>query len=370
MSAETDVHLRTFSWVGLPVRQTKLKRVVIIICTYRRESYLAATLSALSECLPHLWQVYVVDNGCTVNPELVKQYGGKFTLFPNENTGGAGGFTRGIKEAIAAPDGFEYVLLMDDDVVIAPQAVQRTATLLSHLRPKYRRHFISGAMLRLDKPTVQHEATAYWNGWRVRHVHGNLDLGSFVNVSQSCIPVSHRRQYAAWWYCAIPINQQMKNDLPALLFVNGDDIEYSLRRAFGIVHLNGIAIWHESFVGKANAAKQVYLTVRNGIIINLLHNYSLLRSLQLVLVRFVIQQLKGSGSQSGLIVEAMKHVIRGPDWVRNLGNPFAQDFFRDAVQRSTLGSFLLVVGRLICDYRRLRRLYQRTFLDVRIKEAA
>jgi len=368
--AETDVRLYTFSWIGLPVRQTTRQRVVIVICTYRRESYLAITLCALSECLPHPWQVYVVDNGCTVNPELVQQYGGSFTLFPNENTGGSGGFARGIKEAIAATDGFEYVLLMDDDVFIAPHAVQRTATLLSHLRPEYRKHFVSGAMLRLDKPTVQHEATAYWNGWRVRHVHGNLELGSFANVSQSCIPVSHRRQYAAWWYCAIPIDQQIKSDLPAPFFLNGDDIEYSLRRAAGIIHLNGIAIWHESFAGKVNAVKHVYLTVRNGLIINLLHNYSLLQSLQLVLVRFVIQQLKGSRSKSRLILEAMNHVIRGPDFVREIGNPSAPDFSHDVVQRSTLGSFLLVIGRLIRDYRRLRRSYQRTFLGLRIREAA
>jgi GT2 family glycosyltransferase len=312
----------------------------------------------------------VVDNARTVNPELVKNYGDRFTLFPNENTGGAGGFTRGIKEAIAAPDNFDYVLLMDDDVVVAPQAVQRTEALLSHLHPEYRKHFISGAMLRLDTPTVQHEATAYWNGWRVRPIHGNLDLGNFTNVSKSCIPVSHRRQYAAWWYCVIPIDKQMKNDLPAPLFVNGDDIEYSLRKASGIIHLNGIAIWHESFSGKLNSVKHVYLTVRNGLIINLLHNYSLMRSLQLVLVRFVIQQLKGRNSKSALIIEALHDVLRGPKRVRNLGNPFTHDFSSPVMPRGNPGPFLLVVCRLIREYRGLRRLYKRTFLDVRNREAA
>ena len=49
---------------------------------------------------------------------------------------------------------------MDDDVKILPESIIKTYNLLRCLKPEYRDHFISGAMLYYEKMHVQHEDVA------------------------------------------------------------------------------------------------------------------------------------------------------------------------------------------------------------------
>lgn len=45
-----------------------------------------------------------------------------------------------------------HALLMDDDIVIEPEALVKTYQILTLLKDEYEDAFIGGAMLRLDKP--------------------------------------------------------------------------------------------------------------------------------------------------------------------------------------------------------------------------
>ena len=107
-------------------------------------------------------EVFISDNGKTL-----KEYGltsDKVHIFPNKNAGGAGGFTRGLIEIFRCPEkGITHALLMDDDVVIEPQALERTYMLLALRRETYQDMFVGGAMLRLDEQAVQFEAGAVWH---------------------------------------------------------------------------------------------------------------------------------------------------------------------------------------------------------------
>lgn len=56
-----------------------------------------------------------------------------------------------------------HVLLMDDDIVIEPEALVKTYTLLTLLKDTYIDTFIGGAMLRLDRQYIQVESGAVWD---------------------------------------------------------------------------------------------------------------------------------------------------------------------------------------------------------------
>lgn len=286
-------------------------QVSIIICTFHRERYLLPNLETLKEHLPEGWDVIVVDNGRSLPEGLAERFGPRFRFLPNPNAGGSGGFTRGILQALSDGDK-SAALLMDDDVVLEPAALERTASFWSLLKQEYRGHFLAGAMLRLDTPCVQHEATAFWNGIRVHPCGHNLNLARYGDLRKSLRESKGKNQYAAWWYCLIPLSPDLESDLPRPFFVNGDDIEYSLRRARGVLNLNGVAVWHEPFDKKVNPVKQYYLTCRNGLVINACHGYSLFRSLLLVYLRLVRLIVRGDRTGMKLVRMGLEDFLTGP----------------------------------------------------------
>lgn len=90
------------------------------ICTYKREHNLKNNLEVLknSEFFnpdnPHYYNklhIFVIDNAS----ELVLEDFPNLHFFHNSNTGGSGGFQRGIEE-IRKISGFTHVIFMDDDV--------------------------------------------------------------------------------------------------------------------------------------------------------------------------------------------------------------------------------------------------------------
>ena len=76
------------------------------------------------------------------------------SIVPNPNVGGAGGFARGMLEALAG--GATHVLLMDDDVHVSPESFKRTYNLLSLVKNCYKQAFLNGAMLSLEEPNLQY----------------------------------------------------------------------------------------------------------------------------------------------------------------------------------------------------------------------
>jgi len=291
------------------------KRVAVVICTYLREEYVRRNVDILRRHLPEGWNVFIVDNGRSLSESILELYDERFRIIPNPNTGGSGGFTRGLIEAIRDPVEWSHVLFMDDDVMIEPATLRRTDSFIQLLKPEYDSFFISGAMLRMDKPWMQHESTAYWSGSRVRHINHNYNLTESRLVAKNEQEEGRKNKYAAWWYCAVPLSGDHINDLPLPLFANGDDIEYSLRRAGGILRLNGISVWHEPFTKKQNPVKQFYLTVRNGLIINARSGASLLRSLIHINGRIVLQLKERNVQAVGLILLGVEDFLKGPGYL-------------------------------------------------------
>ncbi len=245
-------------------------RISIATTTCRKEDYITKNIALMKteilggdDELKDNLDIHVVDNGNTLKPADIE--GPHVYLHPNPNTGGSGGFARGMIETIHQKVPATHILLMDDDVLILPESIKRTYHLLRLIRPEHKDRFINGAMLRYEKPQFQHE-----------------DLGT---ISQGALfeplkPIYNQTEpldvlrcaggyyndpntYAAWWYCCIPMNVVKENGLPMPFFVRGDDSEYSLRCKAKFISMNGICLWHLGFSLKFSGAMDIYQQFRN-----------------------------------------------------------------------------------------------------------
>lgn len=103
--------------------------VAAVVVTFNRKELLAESLTALLEqdCQPT--RIYVIDQASTDGTSIMLEECGflkspaiVYTRF-EDNTGGAGGFERGVRLAWNA--GFEWIWIMDDDAVAAPDALSK-----------------------------------------------------------------------------------------------------------------------------------------------------------------------------------------------------------------------------------------------------
>lgn len=96
------------------------KKIAAVIVTYNRHKLLGRCIKAVLGQKNISCDVLIIDNGSTDGTaDFVRnEYGGRReVLYINtgKNTGGAGGFCIGIREA--AKRGYEYIWMMDDDVI-------------------------------------------------------------------------------------------------------------------------------------------------------------------------------------------------------------------------------------------------------------
>jgi len=260
----------------IPEDRVRNVKIGIGICTFRREAFIEKNLRILREAVlenadsplyGHL-EVFVSDNGKSLDIDRLSTE--SIHIFPNRNLGGAGGFTRNLIEMLQGNDErhITHALLMDDDIVIEPEALIKTFRILSLLRDEYIDAFIGGAMLRLDKQYMQVESGARWNGGELDSLKSNLDL----RKCDSCLKneIEETTEFNAWWYCCFPITVVREDNLPLPIFIRGDDLEYGLRNMRHLILMNGICVWHEPFENKYSSFLEYYI-IRNLLIDNSFH---------------------------------------------------------------------------------------------------
>lgn len=236
----------------------------IIICTFKREEYVKRnlkTLQALMKDNPH-FHVMIIDNGQTL-PEIRDE---QLQVIHNRNYGGSGGFTRGLIEQVNQNTN-NYVLMMDDDILIETSSLERVYALCRHIKSQYAQQMIAGSMMSMDEPTIQYENTAYWGKIRLHALGKNFDLTQTEYLLKNDNIPDIINKYAAWWFCCIPMTVVKKNGYPLPAFIKSDDMEYGIRNRQDIIIMNGIGVWHETFNKKENAVVN-YFNDRNMMILN------------------------------------------------------------------------------------------------------
>lgn len=260
--------------------------------------------------------IHVVDNGRTLNPKDWNEE--HLKVHPNKNTGGAGGFARGMLESMHQTPVATHVLLMDDDVIVLPESIYRTYMLLTVLKLEYQEHFISGAMLYYEEMYKQHEdigilccREGVCRPLKPEFFHSKLKDNLMNETDFS----GHSNKYAAWWYCCISVSNIRRNGLPLPLFVRCDDIEYSLRCKADIITMNGICIWHMGFVNKFNAAFDRYQPYRNLFIGNAINRFQGIDMLAFWKKAFNVELMRFNYDAAELLLWALEDYMKGPIFI-------------------------------------------------------
>lgn len=117
-----------------------MDKLAVVIVTYKRQALLEGLLTSLLMSTEAPWRVFIVDNeNSQATKDMVSIYsqivseGITATLWPegastfvyvpmSENTGGAGGFAEGVRQAYRS--GAEWFWLMDDDVEVISRGLE------------------------------------------------------------------------------------------------------------------------------------------------------------------------------------------------------------------------------------------------------
>lgn len=93
-----------------------MKKVAIVIVTYNRIEFLKNLIDSIKKLKYKDYDIICVNNSSTDGTEEWLKSQNEIKVITQENCGGAGGFHTGVK--YASENGYEYVWLMDDDVLV------------------------------------------------------------------------------------------------------------------------------------------------------------------------------------------------------------------------------------------------------------
>ncbi len=303
-------------------KKKKEVRLALATTTFKKENFILPNIQLLkdeilnsTEEMAKNFYVHVIDNGRTLKKEELEC--DHLWIHPNPNTGGSGGFARGMIEAYHQEKRATHVLLMDDDVIILPESLKRTYQLLRLLKDEYADYFISGAMLFYEHMNEQHEDIGYvHDDGSYGPLKRRLDMERLDAVVRNEEPWPKRKnQYAGWWYCCIPVSTANMKNLPLPMFVRGDDVEYSLRNQAKFITMNSICVWHMGFTLKFNAAMELYQVHRNSLAIQAISG--ICQDIDFVerIRKFTrVELLRFNYNSAELLMDAIDDYLKGPEF--------------------------------------------------------
>jgi len=284
ISHSPDFRLVQGDWLAPVDTVAPEQTLSLAITTLNRRKYcleLLATIAGDPDVLEGLDSVYVVDQGTDKIrddprfPEIAEAMGGRLDVIDQANAGGSGGFSRGMLETIAAGRS-DYVMLMDDDVMVEPEGIRRALAFARLTRSPM---IVGGHMFDMYDKTKLHafaESIDEWNFLWGPITPSRHDFDS-SNLRQT--DWIHQRldvAYNGWWMSLIPLRVIDRIGLSLPVFIKWDDAEFSLRardHGFPTVSLPGAAVWHVSWVDKDDSRDwQAFYHARNRLIAALLHS--------------------------------------------------------------------------------------------------
>ena len=312
LTARSDVVLKFGGYYAEPKFFRDDVKIGGVICTFKREEFVRRNLSGVEKFMAENpeWKdkihFFVSDNAKTLDLKSNDIY----TIIPNKNLGGSGGFTRGMTEVMKDKT-FTHFLLTDDDISFDCRTLVKTYNLICALSPKYRDATVGGSMLVLEKPYIQHEMGGFFNGLKISAGNTGADLSDVKNLIKNETPL--KADYNAWWYCCMPVEYAFKNGLPLPLFIKCDDVEYGIRCITNLILMNGIGIWHQDFSAKYNPTLEYYIT-RNELLVNALHFKGHFKASLKFLFFFLRQLTLKRYFCAKLILQAHEDFFKGPDF--------------------------------------------------------
>lgn len=247
------------------------------ICTYKREENLKNNLEVLkgSEFFnpqnTHYYNklhIFVIDNAS----ELALEDFPNLHLFHNPNTGGSGGFQRGIEE-IKKVNNFSHVIFMDDDVKFEMSSFYILFDFLENVDEANSDRPVAGRMFDLDNPNIQWTAAEKWNAGDIKHVEFLRDITDPANpYTPGKVIYDADADYGGFWFCCYPYSYVKDNDILPF-FLHCDDVEYGLRCGKIPIVIEGVHVWHETWEKKMTPMI-LYYDIRNSLFVNEIYGYA------------------------------------------------------------------------------------------------
>ncbi len=318
---------KAYYYARVAEEQINPVRLALCTTTFQKEDYIVPNIElvkkeilASDEAIASNFHMFVIDNGRTLDAEALSDTG--VTIVPNANVGGAGGFARGMVEALRSDAGFTHVLLMDDDVSISTESLKRTFNLLSLAAGSYKNAFINGAMLIAEEPNRQFEDVSYVTSTgvyrKVKSTKYYVDQQRYI-VRNEHIDVEVPNAYGAWWFSCIPVSAIKRVGLPMPLFVRGDDVEFGVRAQATYMTMNGICVWHDGFTGRFRASVDGYQYVRNLLIMIATTGCASDKTFMMRIERGVRLQLKAMAYDAAdLYLDGLEDYLKGPEFLASL----------------------------------------------------
>lgn len=287
-ATKSDLTLVEAEWQGAitPRLGEQGGKATVQITTMNKVQYCIDNIRSLGENLDALEtvkEILIVDQGTEKvadHPdfeEVVKPLAGKFRIINQGNLGGSGGFARGMYESIN--NGSDYVMLLDDDVVVEPESILRLITFADYCKNPT---IVGGHMFDMYDRSVLHAFGEVVNPWRTFYDRPHEDMWLGHDLGKHNLRSTHwmhRRvdvDYNGWWMCLIPTEVIKQIGLSLPLFLKWDDAEYGLRaKAAGVatVSFPGAGLWHVSWTDKDDSVGwQAYYHERNRLITALIHS--------------------------------------------------------------------------------------------------
>ncbi len=350
-------------------------RATLEITTMNKPGYCVGNLAALAasgDLLDRFDEILVVDQGTQKVadhpdfPALAQAMTGRLRVINQHNLGGSGGFARGMFEAVA--NGSTWVLLMDDDISLEPESLQRLMTFSDHCTVPT---LVGAQMFDLYDRTVLHAFGESVDRQRWVYMPAPGGQGAphdFAARSLRNSPELHRRldvDYNGWWMELIPTSVIREIGLSLPVFIKWDDAEYGIRAqaaGYPTVTMPGAAVWHESWAEKGELVGwQSYFHTRNQLVAALLHSPfkrggSLLSDSLKLNVKHLISMEYSTEALRNL---ALEDVLAGPAHLieqlpRRLGEVRAlMATFPDAVQHVDQSAFPAPQPRNVPNFDRM-----------------
>lgn len=325
--------------------------LTLMTTTYKKEKYVKQNKEILENSVFKDKNIsdnlnwIIVDNG--KSNELLQFESPKIKVFPNKNSGGSGGAARGMMEIAAMKGETTHLLIMDDDVKFVPYSFYKLLSFLKILKREYENDFIAGAMLEMERPYFQHEDLGHVGPYAIiGPAKPPRNMGILSNiVKNEKIMKRNSLHYSAWWFCCVPVSVVRPDNLPLPLFIRSDDIEFSIRNKAGIITMNGICIWHDSFSGRFKYSTDMYQSFRNELIISALHkNIHDAGIFKKVYDIFWQEMFKFNYKGAELVADAFEDYLKGPAFLEEndggkiLNEKMQKDLERMKMPESMYGS--------------------------------
>lgn len=336
-------------WYEGECRSEKPVRIAAVVCTFKREPYILRNLKNILQFLakPENAEMklcyWLVDNGRTLAEHeeisrLVQAHPDVIRIIPNKNVGGAGGFTRGMMEAVCEKEqlGLTHVQMMDDDAVMDPEVFVRAYGFLSMRKDEWADITLGGSLWREDFPYIQQAAGEWFSDFVVQNDFPLADLRKTETCTAPymCEAEHAYTPYSGWWCCCMSLNVVRADNLPIPLFLHHDDIEFGIRnQKHGIVFLNGFGVWHKGFE-LTFPGVNTYYDVRNTLITTALTQPEKSRReiVKWLWKRITAAVIEFRYEEMQFVYQAVRDFCRGPEWLYQLDSEKRNNQLRQQVR--------------------------------------